>query len=85
MYLTAVWAGVALPTGWNPKDSGEKAFHEALRAAGIKASDMHYTLVTGFLQVMAGILDCSLDELGVLVRQAQPSPINKHVYGLCKV
>lgn len=25
-------SSIALPTGWNPKESGEKAFHEALRA-----------------------------------------------------
>lgn len=138
-----VLSSIALPTGWNPKESGEKAFREALRTAGIKTQDIDYTLVTGygrislpfadsriteitchavgarflfpntktvldiggqdskaialnddgsvadfvmndkcaagtgrFLQVMAGILDCSLDELGVLARAAQPSPIN---------
>jgi len=139
----SILSHVILPTGWNPKKSGMMAFNHAIEAAGIAASNIAYTLVTGygrvslefadgriteitchaagaryffpatrtildiggqdskvialnddgtvadfimndkcaagtgrFLQVMAGILDCTLDELAGLARSAQPSPIN---------
>lgn len=134
---------IALPTGWNPKESGMTAFGRAVEAAGISTADIEYTLVTGygrvslpfadgriteitchaagaryflpdtrtvldiggqdskaialnddgtvadfvmndkcaagtgrFLQVMAGILDCTLDELAARARATTPAPIN---------
>lgn len=52
-----------IPTGWNPKESGKKVYHEALNNAGVYEQDVVRVIGTGYGRVSLSFIDKKVTEI----------------------
>lgn len=62
--------GVEIPTGWNPKESGEKAFQEVLSREGVPAQRIGMVIGTGYGRVSLPFADRKVTEIACHARGA---------------
>jgi (R)-2-hydroxyacyl-CoA dehydratese activating ATPase len=62
--------GVEIPTGWNPKEAGEKAFREVLSREGMTAQRVGMVIGTGYGRVSLPFVDRKVTEIACHARGA---------------
>jgi len=63
-------SGVEIPTGWNPKESGQKVFDEVLCREGVSETRVRMVVGTGYGRVSLPFLDRKVTEIACHARGA---------------